>query len=156
MSTNDLRRILAELRRNFGWIVVDTDSHLSDLTIAVIEEADLTINVMNPDIPSIRMSRNFYEVIKILGIPEERTTLVLNMVERKHGISGGSIEENLNRAITSEIPFDRPALLEAVNRGEPIVISGESKLFTKGITGLLKEVRELVVELKQGEVNPLD
>ena len=151
VSTDDFRGILAELRRQFGWIVVDTDSHLSDLTIAAIEVSDLTINVMTPDIPSIRASRNFHEVIKMLGIPEERTALVLNMVDHKHGISAGSIEENLKRQITSEIPFDRPALLEAVNRGEPIVLSGKSKPFTKGLYGLLERLRELIVAVKHEE-----
>ena len=75
------------------------------------------------------------------------------MVENRKGISSKSIEENLQSEILAEIPYDRSAILEAVNKGEPTVLSGKTKPFSRGIYNLLAKIRE--IDQKVPEAKPV-
>ena len=152
IKPEEVIRILHDLRSRFGWVIVDMPSVIDDLTLAIFEDSDIIVNVLTPDIPAIKSSRSFFELLDTVGVSEEKTILVLNMVENRKGIPANSIEENLRHEILGEIPYDRSAILEAVNKGEPIVLSGKTKPFTRGIFALLARIKEKEQELPEAEL----
>lgn len=151
VTPTDVRSILQDLRSRFGWVVVDTPTAVDDLTLAIFEDADIVVNVLTPDIPAIKSSRAFLELLDTIGVSADKVIHVLNMVENRKGISSKSIEENLQSEILAEIPYDRSAILEAVNKGEPTVLSGKTKPFSRGIYNLLAKIREIDQKVPEAE-----
>ena len=115
-----------------------------DPTVEVMREADLILSILTPDIPSIRRKRIFFDALDVIGMPEDRVMLVLNMAEN-NGITTARIEENLGREIAAEIGYDRKTVLGSINRGEPLALNSKTKPFNKGLLGLVGKVRELTV-----------
>jgi pilus assembly protein CpaE len=142
VTAEHVRHILTELRTRFGWTIVDTPSEVRDLTLAIFEEADLLVLVLTPDISSVKRSTIFFDVLGMIGVPVDKVILVLNMVEARRGIATNSIEEILKREIAAEIPYDRPAVVDAINRGDVLVLSGRTRPFTRGIFELVGKIRQ--------------
>lgn len=140
-------RVLDDLRTLYGWVVVDTGELLVEPALPVLQEADLILSLLTPDIPAIRQARTFFEALHMIGIPDDRVALVLNMAERG-GITAAQIEGNLGREIAAEIEYDRKAVLESINRGEPLALNARTKPFTKGLLELVSKVRVLGASAK--------
>ena len=151
VTPNDVRDVILDLRSRFGWVIVDTPSAVDDLTINIFEDSDFILNVLTPDIPAIKCSRTFLDLIDVIGITTNKVELLLNMVEKRKGIQADKITDNLKREILAEVPLDRSALLEAVNYGEPPVLRGKTKPFARSIFGLVAAVRNLAVKAGQVE-----
>ena len=125
ISPGDFVAVLKRLRALYGWVMVDTGDLIVDPTLAVMQEADLILGVLTPDIASIRRQRIFFDALDVIGMPHDRVTLVLNMAE-SNGITTDQIEENLGREIAAEIGYDRNAVLDSINRGEPLALNAKT------------------------------
>jgi len=158
VTPDHMRSVLVELRARLGWTIVDTPSELNDLSLAIIEESDLVLNVMTPDIPSVKRTTTFIDLLGMVGLPAEKVLLILNMVEARRGVSAKAIEERLRRQVVAEIPYDHPAVQDAINRGEALVLRGKTRPFTRGIYELVGKIRQAVDEglpiTADGEVTP--
>ena len=152
ISPDDFVAVLKRLRALYGWAIVDTGDLMVDPTLAVMQEADLILGVLTPDIASIRRQRIFFDALDVIGIPHDGVTLVLNMAE-SNGITTGRIEENLGGEIVAEIGYDRKAVLDSINRGEPLALNSKTKPFNKGLLELVAKVRELAVEAEGQEID---
>jgi pilus assembly protein CpaE len=144
ITPDHMRLILGELRNRFGWTVVDTPSELNDLSLGILEEADVIVHILTPDIPSVKRATVFFDVVGMIGIPADKVLLVLNQAEARRGIGASTIGATLKREIAVEIAYDRAAILEAINRGEALVVSGKTRPFTRGIYELVGNIRQAV------------
>ncbi len=155
ISPDDFVAVLKRLRALYGWVIVDTGDLMVDPTLAVMQEADLILAVLTPDIASIRRQRIFFDALDVIGIPKDRITLVLNMAEN-NGITASRIEENLGSEIVAEIGYDRKAVLGSINRGEPLALNSKTKPFNKGLLELVAKVREMAVAAKEKHLESQD
>lgn len=143
VTAENLQRVLEQLRRQFDYVVVDTWTSLHDSVLTVLDLADVVILVTNPDIPSLRNVRLFFEVTEQLGYPPEKTVLVVNRSDyRKSRIRVGDIEESLKHPVFMQIPFDDAVPL-SVNQGVPFLISDGSRPASQAVTRMAAELLEM-------------
>jgi len=135
-------QILLTLKRLFAYVIVDTASYLNDITLAALEASDLIVTVLTPDIPPIKNTRLFLDTLVELGIPKENVLLVLNKVKRGDQIKSEQVAQNLHHDVVVEIPFDRIAVRNSINRGEPLLTDQSTHPLTKPILDLVRTVRE--------------
>lgn len=141
VTTEHMKRILSRLKSIYDYIVVDTASSLSDLTLAVLEGSDKILLVITPDIPTIKNARLFFEVMEALEHPLEEMILVLNKVDRRGSIQEEDIEASIKHPIAFRISNDREAALAAANKGIPLLIGQKNRPISQDISALAHQLR---------------
>lgn len=117
----DVARALTALRPYFDYQIVDTPSRMTPVTLAVMDEADLVLVVITPELVALRNAARLLRLAAQLGYPAEKLMLVVNRADTSRMITTAVVEEQLRRAVAVAVPSDGRALLEAMNVGELLV-----------------------------------
>ncbi|MFL5800236.1 MAG: CpaE family protein, partial [Roseiflexaceae bacterium] len=95
VTADHLRAILEQLRKDFDYVVVDTQSSFQDRALAVLDLADRIVTLMTLEMPCIKNIKLFLEVAELLEYPAEKVLLVLNKADNRLGIRVENVEENI-------------------------------------------------------------
>jgi pilus assembly protein CpaE len=117
ITADEVKRALNVLRPYFDYEVVDTPSSLLPVTLAVMEEADLIVLVVTPELAALRNAARFLRLAAQLSFPKEKILLVANRADTGRQISVGVVEEQLHRAVAVAVPFDATVPIDCVNAG---------------------------------------
>lgn len=122
LVTPDLpHTVLPMLKSKFEYIVVDTASSFSEITLAALDLSDLIIVVLSPDLASLKVSAATMDVFQALGYPKERLAVVINLIFPQSGLPPKKIEAALGLPVNVVIPYERTLFVEAINSGVPAV-----------------------------------
>jgi len=141
VSSGQFTRVLEYLRQVYAYVVVDTASLLTDVTLAAIDVSDLLVLVTTQDIPSIKNCRLFLDLSQTLGIERERILFAMNRYDKRINITPERVAENLKQEVSSVIPLDEGTVMKAVNRGVPFVLESKNQPASRGIFSLAESVR---------------
>jgi pilus assembly protein CpaE len=113
--------VLAILKQEFDFVVVDTPPAFDDHVLAAFDQSDLVALLATLDIPALKNLKLTLETLDLLNYPRDRWRLVLNRADSKVGLALGEVEKTLKAPIAAQIPSSRdvPA---SINRGVPIVL----------------------------------
>jgi pilus assembly protein CpaE len=131
-----LDRILEQLAVLFDLVVVDTSSHLGDVTLETIDRADALLLVVTPYLASVKDTKLLLKLLSDLSVPPRKLTTVLNRLEPGLKMSTEALEANIRFPISFELPHTPVALLEAATDGVPVVISRPSLEFSQRLVGI--------------------
>ena len=140
VSAEHVRTLMAELRRTFDFIVVDSSSHLAEFNLEVIELSQRILVVTALTIPAIKDAKLTLKVLESLSIDPASISLVVNRVDGHADFNRESIEQSLHTAVAVQIPHDPRTVGEAITRGAPFVT-----LYPEAEVS--RAVRELVARL---------
>lgn len=146
IKAEQVSKLLEFLKSIYTYIVVDTSSHVNDITLAVLDVCDVIVLLTTQDIPSIKNNRLFLDLMTTLEIPKEKVVFSLNRFDKRITITPEKIGENLKLPIVAVIPLDERVVIPSVNRGVPFVIDNKAQPAAKGIFSLAEAVRSKVVE----------
>jgi pilus assembly protein CpaE len=133
--------VLEYLRQMYAYVIVDTSSFLTDVTLSAIDVSDLIVLVTTQDIPSIKNCRLFLDLLQTLGIERDRILFVMNRFDKRINITPDRVTENLKQEIVSIIPLDEATVTKAVNRGVPFVLESKNQPAARGVFSLAENVR---------------
>jgi pilus assembly protein CpaE len=89
-----VRRILAQLRGLYHLVVIDTGSAITTTQAAVVESADVTLQVVTADVPALRAARRQTLAWESLGvIADSSVKVVVNRFVRRSEIQQDTIDE---------------------------------------------------------------
>jgi len=117
-----LHTVFPMIERKFEYIVVDTASSFSEVTLAALDLSDLVIVVLSPDLASLKVSTAAMDVFEALGYSKERLAVVINWTFPREGLPQKNIEAALGLPASAVIPYERTLFVEAINRGVPAVL----------------------------------
>lgn len=140
-------RIIKYLRRMFAYVVIDTASSLTDITLSAIDGSDIVVLITTQEIPAIKDARLFLDLADALSISRRRILFVVNRFDKRIGITPEKISENFKHELAGVIPFDDRSVVPSVNRGIPLMVSNKTHPVAKAILDLSDAVRERIVEL---------
>jgi pilus assembly protein CpaE len=123
VTAEHVQKILGLLRTMFDFVVVDTSSHLGDITLAALDTASSVILVTAPSITSVKNAKLALRLMKSISIPISAITLVLNRCEAHTEFNNDSIESHLKFPITIQVPHDPRTVVNSINRGDPFVVN---------------------------------
>jgi pilus assembly protein CpaE len=123
VTPEHVQKILGLLRTMFDFVVVDTSSHLGDITLAALDTASSVILVTAPSITSVKNAKLALRLMESISIPISAITLVLNRCEAHTEFNKDSIESHLKFPITIQVPHDPRTVVNSINRGKPFVVS---------------------------------
>lgn len=103
MSTRSARLILSTLRLQYDLVVIDCGSHVDDATAIAVEQSDVRLLVVTPDILSLRAGRRRLEMFERLQIAKpEDVSVVLNQAARKHEIQPDAAAQILGQPLVEQ------------------------------------------------------
>ena len=140
ISTESLMTVVALLKENHDYIVVDTASMLDELLLSLLERADVILQVVDMDLPSVKNAKLALETLRLLKFPTSKVKLVLNRSNAKARLDDKEIEGALKMSIAAAIPSDG-AVAASMNEGRPVVESAPKSRVAKGF----ESVAELIV-----------
>jgi len=147
VSSGQFAKILEYLTQLYAYVIVDTSPTLTDVTLATIDVSDVIILVTTQDIPAIKNSRLFLDLLQNLGIQRDRIMFVMNRYDKKINITPERVADNLKQEVILAIPVDDAAAVRAVNRGVPFVLDNKSQPVARGVFALAENVRARVSAL---------
>jgi pilus assembly protein CpaE len=129
----NIKKVLETLRESYAFVVVDTWPSFQEQVLTMLDVADVILTLMTLEITSLKNVRVFMEIAEKLGYDEHKVQLVANRNDSSGGIKASDVEASLARKIPHTIVSDGRALVLAVNRGVPFVISHRDSQVAKDI-----------------------
>jgi pilus assembly protein CpaE len=140
VTTEHVRTIMAELRKAYDYVVVDTSCHLAEFNLEVIESAQRILVVTALTIPAIKDAKLSLKVLDSLSIDPSSILLVVNRSEGHSDFNRESIEQNLRHAVAVQMPYDPRVVGDAVNRGQPFITLNPEADVSKSIRELVSVI----------------
>jgi pilus assembly protein CpaE len=150
VSSSQFSRLLEYLSQMYAYVVLDTATFLTDVTLAAIDLSDLIVLVTTQDIPSIKNCRLFLDLLQTLGVERSRILFVMNRYDRRINITPERVAENLKQEVALAIPLDEATATKAVNRGVPFVLDSKNQPVARGVFSLAESVRARVAAQEAG------
>jgi len=142
--------VLQFLARLYSYVIVDTDSGLSDVTLDTLDNSDLLVMISSQDIPAIINTRMMLTLLTNLGIDKQKILLVMSRFDRQLAITPEKVGHNLGHKVAAVLPEDREVVVPAVNRGIPFMMGeGKTKEIGKSILELVGKIREKLSKLEE-------
>jgi pilus assembly protein CpaE len=151
VSSAQFSRVLEYLKQIYAYVVIDTPSLLTDVTLSAIDLSDLIVLVSTQDIPSIKNCRLFLDLSQTLGIGRERILFAMNRYDKRINITPERVAENLKQEVSSVIPLDEATVMKAVNRGVPFILENKNQPASRGILSLAESVRARIAAQEAAE-----
>ncbi len=142
VAPEHIKAILEQMLAVFDYVVVDTWPSLHDFVLNILDMSDRILLIATPDIPAIKNARLFFEVTDALQYPEEKTSLVINMADKKGAISTRDIEASIKHPVAMRLPTDERNVLKAANEGIPLMYSNKKSTLAQAIHDLAVQVLE--------------
>ncbi|HEU4328187.1 MAG TPA: response regulator [Roseiflexaceae bacterium] len=136
VTSDHLRTILEQLRREYDYVVVDTPSSFQDRALAVLDMADRIMVLMTLEMTCIKNVKLFLEVAELLEYSKDKIMLVLNKADSRLGIRVENVEANIQHKVAIQIGNAAQDMSLSINQGVPLVIDKRSHQVTKDIFAL--------------------
>jgi pilus assembly protein CpaE len=134
-----ISRILAVLKQNFDYVIVDTSPAFDEHVLQAFDETDELLLVTTLDVPTLKNVKIACETLDLLNFPKPRRHLVLNRADDKVGLTADKVETTLDMKIAQAIPTS-PEVANATNAGEPITASHPKHPVSQAINRLAEGV----------------
>jgi len=148
VTADQFSKVLQYLRHLYPYIIVDSSRHLNDVTLGVLDIADVVVLVSSQDIPAIKNARLFLDLLSTLGISQGKVAFVMNRYDKRIAITPEKVGENLRQEVAAVIPLDERTVITAVNRGVPFVVDNKAQPAARGIFALAEAVRAKLAKLE--------
>jgi pilus assembly protein CpaE len=152
ISSGQFSKMLEFLAQLYAYVIVDTASILTDLTLATIDVSDIIVLITTQDIPAIKNCRLFLDLLQNLGVPRTRIMFIMNRFDKRvKNITPERVADNLKQEVALVIPSDEITAVTAVNRGVPFVLDNKNQLVARGVFSLAEAVRARVAAEESGK-----
>jgi pilus assembly protein CpaE len=141
VSADQFVKVLQYLQKMFAYVVVDTASILTDVVLGSIDISDVILVVTTQEIPAIKNTRLFLDLLQTMGVGKEHVVFSINRFDKRISITPEKISDNLKQEVAVTIPLDEKVVITAVNRGVPFMIDNKTQMAGKGIFSLAEAVR---------------
>ena len=129
---------LAQLRLLYDYVVVDVEKRLGDVTLSVLDHADMIFVVMTADLSCLKNVRLVLEALARIGYESSKVKLLLNRSNAFTGISVQAAEGALKRQFDFKIANEYRVAISAQNSGTPFS-------FSKPDAPLSREIAQLAM-----------
>lgn len=134
-TSEDVGRLLQQLKSMYDVVVVDTSGTFDDHALAALDRSDRIVLVGTLDIPALKSLKLASGMLDLLNFPRESWDFVLNRADAKVGLTVGEFETTLGLKADTTLVSARE-VLAAVNRGEAFVRASPSHANSKAFVAL--------------------
>jgi pilus assembly protein CpaE len=131
-TAEDIGKLLDALKYRFDAVVVDTSGVFDDQALTALDRSDTIILVGTLDIPALKGLKLATNTLDLLNFGKDSWRFVLNRADGRVGLSVDEYESTLGlKAALTLVSANE--VLNAVNRGEPLVRAYSGHQNSKGL-----------------------
>jgi len=131
--------IISALRELYEFVIVDTHSSFTDISIGVLDAADLILVLTALELPALKNVHQFMDTaVQKLGYPLEKMAVVVNRASPVGGLAVADVETSVGTKVVSVISSAGAVAVAAANQGVPFVISNRESQIYRDILTLVR------------------
>lgn len=132
----DIRRAHHTLKQMYDLVVVDVPAVMDDRTLAMLDDADVVIDVTTPRHGAVRKTQRCHAVLSAAGFPMDKILTVVNHADPDYDPTEFAAE--LGWQPDAVLMHDERLASGAVGAGSSIVTAYPDSLFSRGFKDLAK------------------
>ncbi|RJP27412.1 MAG: pilus assembly protein TadA [Candidatus Omnitrophota bacterium] len=136
LDAQKLKDIFELYDKDYDFIIVDVGKSITDMLVSTLNQANLILLIVTPDILSIYQTKWTLDTLRSLHFPYKMIRLVLNRAESLASVSWQEVRINFPIDIIDQVPSDGRVVGNAVNRGVPVVIDNPKAKISASIRHL--------------------
>ncbi|GGH93182.1 CpaE family protein [Arthrobacter liuii] len=140
ITGENVSHLLTQLRQEFQYVVVDTAPGLGEHVLATLDLASDAVWICGMDVPSIRGLRSGNQILSELNLLPEVRHVVLNMADRRSGLTLQDVEATIGAPVDVVLPRSR-TLPFSTNKGIPLLQDGSRDPAQKGLRQLVERFK---------------
>jgi pilus assembly protein CpaE len=141
-------KLMGFLRNHYKYIIIDTNSYLTDVVQSCLDMSDIIILITSQDISSIKSCNSFLSLMDASGISRHSILFTLNQYDRRNAITPERVGESLKQEVIVTIPFEERVVSSSINRGIPFIMENKNLLVSKAIFQLADAVKDRIAHLQ--------
>jgi pilus assembly protein CpaE len=154
---DDLYTMALSIQKMYPFFIIDGGHTISENVVTLLDLAYEIILVINPDLASLKDTREFFEVCKTLAYSKEKVQVVLNRANMPGAIRVSEIESALGAKLFAKIPNQEAEVLRSINRGVPLLYDNPKSKVSKAINNLGGSLLDhLRTQMSSEFISPLD
>lgn len=131
--------LLARLRADFRYVIVDTAAGMDEHTLAALEYAEELVVLTSTDVTAVRNARKTLEALDAIDAISQHRTLVVNRADPVSGVSVADVEAALGIEAVIVIPASTD-IPWSTNAGVPVCLAKPSSPTALALTALARLV----------------
>lgn len=113
-----LESVLALLRRDFEWIVLDVSRSWNELSVRALDLADMILLVTTPEVTSLHHTHRQLDLLKRLGHRASSVRLIVNRTSKSQQVGERDLSKCLGREPDICVPNDNETVSSCVSQGK--------------------------------------
>ena len=122
VTLDQVQRLVAVVRPMFDYVVLDLGSRLEPRTVWLLEQSDVHVFVLFPEIAALRATSLLSAFLAETTPLQARSHLVVNHVFPNELLKTRDVENLLRVKPTADVPYTEIDMIRSVNEGVPLVI----------------------------------
>jgi pilus assembly protein CpaE len=140
VSQRDVDKVLSILRRVYDAVIVDTPSYVNDVTLGLLDQADLVLELATFDSTTIHSTIQMAATFKAIGYPPTKVQYVINRADSAGGITAEELARALGRIPEHTVVSDGALVIRANNEGVPFVLAAPEAAVSEDIVRMARAV----------------
>ena len=145
----DLEKTISLLRRLYDLIVVDTGVALGDVTLSLLDQADMILEIVTYDGTTIRNTLAMADTFAKIGYPPAKLRYLVNRADAAAGVDPADLVKRLGREPDFRVRSEGHVVVAAGNRGEAFILSAPEAGVTNDVLGVARRIAP--VQTSSGE-----
>ena len=151
---NHVPELFGILNNSFDWVVVDLGRHIDERSIELLDLADDVLMVSVLDVPTIRNTRRYIDLLERLEIPSHRVKLVVNRHQEGGRLSNRDLENTVGMPVFWALPNEYRSMSAAIDSGNPVVLDSPRSRLARSYRDLASALVEAAAEVPSTEDVP--
>jgi pilus assembly protein CpaE len=136
--------VIKFLKTIYNYIVIDTETHLTETVISALDASDVIVLVVTQEIPAIKNAKSFLTLIDQFQIGRARVICIMNKNDKRISLLPERVGESLKQEIAAVIPLEEKIVVNSVNSGVPFMVDNKIQPIGKAISGLVDTIKEKI------------
>jgi len=130
ITENMVEAVLGLLSPEYTYIIVDLPHNFNDISLYILEQADIIVSTISPEMASVRGVHAALNTYKRLGYDLQKIKIVLNTTFEGKALSRKSIENTLHHPVDVLLPFGQNLFVDAINYGKPVILAKPTETYS--------------------------
>ncbi len=140
ITSSHIEKIVKSLMESYHYIIIDTPSVLSEITLTVLDLSDKVMFVSALDLPTIKNTKDGIQIMESLNYSKEKLNIIINKSNEQFGIKGKDFESAVNYPIWASIPQDEQTVVTSINKGFPFVLTRSETKVAKSVIEIVEKI----------------
>lgn len=140
IESERIKEVFELYQDDYNYIIVDAGKVFSETVVQTLNQANLIMLVVTPDVLSISQTKWSIDTLQLLHFPLKMIKLILNRAETSSSISWQEIKLVLPCDIIVRLPSDGKVVMQALNRCVPVVTDSPRAKITLGLQKLAQQL----------------